>query len=109
MVLDFSTFKQSIQKFLDEHFDHKFLVNKRFASRIMQTDETAISIGENTARHLSIIANPEMVCELDFDPTSENLAEFIFNKLGTLFDKGNAIKVSSVRIYEGENNYAQYP
>lgn len=83
MVIDFGLIKETACKWVDERFDHKFLV--------FRDDPLAETLRDFPG-----------IVELDFNPTVENLCRYIFEKIG-------ASNLRSITISESEENYATFP
>ncbi len=87
MVVDFNDVK-SILNEITERFDHKFIVEK------------------DTLRSATIMMLEEEdfdMAEVDFRPTAENFAKYIFDEC-----KKSGITPSKVRVFESENTCAEY-
>ena len=88
-VIDFIELKEKIGKWIDENWDHAFLVNA-------QDQELLNALESLTEKKVFI-----------FDvgnPTAEVLAKYLFDYVHKLY--GNL--VSKVRIWESPNQYGEY-
>lgn len=82
MVIDFGEIKRTVCKWIDEKFDHKFLV----------------FVDDPLAEALKDFPG---VVVLDFNPTVENLCRYVFGEI-------NSQSLRSVTISESEENYATF-
>lgn len=82
-VLDFSVIKSLLCEWLEREWDHKFLVWNQDPMR-------------TTLVHL----DPEGVVEVPFNPTAENMAEFLLHVVGPHQLKGTSARLISVEIEE---------
>ena len=87
MVMDFGEIKPALNRIADE-FDHKLIVER------------------DTLRSSTLLMLEEESFELkdvDFRPTAENFAKYIFDRL-----KDDGLDPSKVRVYESDDAYAEY-
>lgn len=87
MVMDFNDIKPILNQIADS-LDHKLVIEKdslRSATMLMLEEEEF------------------EIVELNFRPTAENFAKYVFDKL-----KENGVNPSKVRVYEAETSYAEY-
>lgn len=82
-VLDFSVIKAKLCEWLEEHWDHKFLIWKK--------DPQAAALKA---------LDPEGVVLVDFNPTAEKMAEHLLHVVGTYQLKGTGVVLCSVVIEE---------
>lgn len=82
-TLDFSVMKELLDNWIESHWDHKFLIweNDPRASKLTLTD-------------------PDGVVLLDFNPTAENLANYLLRNLGPVALKKTKAKLVAVRFWE---------
>lgn len=85
MVRDFVEIKRSIQRWIDEHLDHKMILRK---------DDPAVPALKRLKEPLLLI---------DENPTAETLAHLIYDVAKRL-----GFPVSSVRLWETDNSFATY-
>lgn len=87
MVIDFSDMKKLLREIADK-FDHTLVyeADSMRGSTLMMLDEEEFDL-----------------CEVEFRPTAENFAKYIFDKL---IEGG--IPVCSVKVYESPENCAEY-
>lgn len=82
-VLDFSVIKTLLCEWLEREWDHKFLVWNQDPMR-------------TTLVHL----DPEGVVEVPFNPTAENMADYLLNVIGPRQLAGTSARLIEVRIDE---------
>lgn len=82
MVLDFGVMKKLLDHWVEKNWDHRFLIweNDPRAAIIMKTDSTTIL--------------------LDFNPTAENLAEYLLRNIGPKVLKGTGATLVGVKFHE---------
>lgn len=83
MVVDFGVIKSTLCQWLEDNWDHKFLVWK---------EDPFLA-----ALHL---ADPEGVVVVPFNPTAENMAQYLVEVVGPKVLNGTAVKLSAVHIEE---------
>lgn len=86
-VIDFSVIKQLVGDFIDNEYDHRFLVN--------QADDRAEGL----------VALDPTVRVVDFNPTAENLAEELLHAAQTALSP-LGLDVTKITLWETENAYA---
>ena len=87
MVVDFSNLKKDLKEIAD-HFDHSLIME---TGSLKQATEDAL-----LAENLRIV-------KVDFRPTSENFAKYIYDEMA-----GRGYKVIEASVYETPNNVAFY-
>lgn len=82
-VMDFSAIKQHLCYWLEEEWDHKFLVWEKdpFATTLKALD-------------------PEGTVIVDFNPTAENMGQYLIDEIGPRQLSGTGVKLVSVNIEE---------
>ena len=85
MVRDFEEIKQSIQRWIDEHLDHKMLLCKQ---------DPALPL-------LKQLGEPFF--EMEMNPTAESIAKLIFD-----VTKQHGFPVTAVRLWETDQSFATY-
>ncbi len=92
-VIDFSVLKEKIGGWIDKHWDHTFLVNEQ-------------DLGlRNLLDHVEDRNKPIFVCE--FNPTAENMAEYLLKTVCPKVLKGTMVTVVKVELWETENCKAE--
>ena len=94
MVIDFADIKQIAQKYIQEELDHAFMV--------WDKDEELLEYFSNSKGHKPVI--------VPFTPTAENVAAYIFQKLGDKFADifNTGLHLHSVKLWETPSSYALY-
>lgn len=87
-VIDFSVLKEKIGSWIDENWDHTFL--------IYQKDEMLMAVRDALVKN-----KPAYIC--DFNPTAENMAEFLLKIVCPIVLMSSGVKITKVEIYETEN------
>jgi len=82
-VMDFSVIKDLLCEWLEEHWDHKFL--------IWQDDPWAPGLKQ---------MDPEGTVVVGFNPTAENMGEYLINTVGPEQLAGTGVQLVSVNIEE---------
>ena len=82
-VMDFSVIKEKLCVWLEEYWDHKFLVFKDdpWANILKETD-------------------PQGVVVVDFNPTAENMGQYLIDVIGPRQLAGTNVKLTKVIIEE---------
>lgn len=90
-VLDFSAIKERLSDWVEREWDHKFLVWKEdpWADTLLDMD-------------------PVGVVGLDFNPTAENLAEYLVKVIGPQQLEGTGCTLKSVKFEETRKCSATY-
>ena len=87
MVVDFSNLKKDLREIAD-YFDH---------SLIMETGSL------RQATEYALIAENLRIVKVDFRPTAENFAKYIYDEMTS-----RGYKVIEASVYETQNNVASY-
>lgn len=87
MVVDFSNLKKDLREIAD-YFDHSFIME---TGSLRQATEDAL-IAENLR-----------IVKVDFRPTAENFAKYIYDEMTS-----RGYKVIEASVYETPNNVASY-
>lgn len=90
-VLDFSELKSRTKGWLDENWDHSFLV--------FEKDENAISALESV--------QPSRLFKMPYNPTAENMARYLLEEMCPKVLDGTGARATRVRIWETEESYAE--
>lgn len=90
-IVDFSDLKTRCKGWLDEHWDHSFLVYEKDANAIQALKSV----------------QPSRLFELPYNPTAENMAKYLLEVAAPEFMKGSGAQVVRVRIWETEDSYAE--
>ena len=87
MVIDFTDLKHELKNFADT-LDHAFIIEKG-------------SLRYET--HKALLEDDFKIVEVDFGPTAENFAKYIFDEF-----KNKGYDVRAVEVYETPKNCARY-
>lgn len=90
-VIDFSAIKNRLCMWLEDNWDHKFLVYR--------DDHRA-----NTLKQL----DPKGVVIVDFNPTAENMAEYLVNHIGPAVMAGTGVTLVQCDVEETRKCEASY-
>lgn len=88
-VIDFSVLKSVIDKWIDTHWDHAFLIYEQ--DTLLMPIRTTLSFQK-----------PAFICK--FNPTAENMAKFLLNEVFPDIFSKYPIKIFKVELWESENN-----
>ncbi|MBA7705215.1 6-carboxy-5,6,7,8-tetrahydropterin synthase [subsurface metagenome] len=88
-IVDFVELRDRIGKWIDENWDHAFLVNDQ---------------DEELCRALNVLNNKKVFTFRNENPTAEVIARHLFEYVYELYGD----LVSRVRIWESPNQYAEY-
>ena len=85
MVMDFEEIKSKVQTWVDRELDHKMILNRRdpILSDMRKHGQPCVTI--------------------DGNPTAESIAKLIYD-----YAKSKRLPVSSVKLWETRNSYAQF-
>ncbi len=90
-VLDFADLKQRTKGWIDENWDHSFLV--------FEKDLNAISALE--------MVQPKRLFKMPYNPTAENMARYLLEVMCPQVLAGSGAKATAVRIWETDEAYAE--
>lgn len=90
-VIDFSVLKEKIGSWIDQHWDHTFLVYEK--------DTLLIQALQGVEGK-----KPPFICP--FNPTAENMALYLLKTVCPLQLEGTGVKITQVIVYETDNCYA---
>ncbi len=88
-VADFVELRERIGKWVDEHWDHAFLINDQ--------DQELLSAFNSLTEKKIFVFHEE-------NPTAEVMARYLYDNVHKLYGD----LVSKVRIWESPNQYAEY-
>ncbi|CCB85197.1 6-carboxy-5,6,7,8-tetrahydropterin synthase [Parachlamydia acanthamoebae UV-7] len=91
-IIDFSVLKDRIGSWIEEYWDHNFLVYER--------DEKVVEMLRSIPRK-----KEPFICK--FNPTAENMAEYILREIGPLMLEGTGVTITKVTLYETDNCYVE--
>ncbi|MFD1771845.1 6-pyruvoyl trahydropterin synthase family protein [Sphingobacterium suaedae] len=90
-VVDFSVIKSTLCQWLEDHFDHKFL--------IWEKDELLPQLNEIAGNSLVIVP---------FNPTAEHIARYLVEDIGPAALEGHPVKLVACRVEETAKCSATY-
>lgn len=91
-VIDFSVLKEKIGGWIDKNWDHNFLVFEK---------DHALLYG------FKVAALDQQPCVLPFNPTAENMADYLLKVVCPRELAGTGVQVTRVRVHETSNCYAE--
>ena len=89
-VVDFSVIKERLCQFLEEYWDHRFLVF------------------DEDPDLKALLAIDSSITVVDFNPTAENIAEYLVTVIGPMMLRGTSVRLVSVTIEETAKCSATY-
>lgn len=95
-VLDFSVIKEKLCMWLEEFWDHKFLA---WIKDPLLSELVILSGGRTLSDELWTMMS-ESIVWVPFNPTAENMAEFLLKQIGPMQLKGTGCTLTSVTIEE---------
>ena len=90
-ILDFSVLKSRVKGWIDEHWDHSFLIH--------QDDENA--------RQALELVKPCRFFVMPYNPTAENMAKYLLEQMCPEVLEGTGATACQVRIWETDESYAE--
>lgn len=90
-VIDFAVLKERIGGWIDRHWDHGFICHAEDAEAL---------------RAMAAIPN-QKVFQLNANPTSENMADYLLRVVGPNELKGTGVRIVRVVLWETENCYVE--
>ncbi len=90
-VIDFGAIKEILGKWIDENFDHNTILCKKDSE-----------LGKNIENSTS-----QKIFYLDYQPTAENIAKFLFEEICPKLFQNQEIKCVKIKLYETPNCYAE--
>ena len=91
-VIDFSVLKERVGSWIDKYWDHTFIVFEK---------------DEEMVRSLEMVCSPKKPFLAPFNPTAENMADYLLRTICPKVLQGTGVKVSKVIIYETDNCCAE--
>lgn len=90
-VLDFADLKARTKTWIDQNWDHSFLV--------FEQDQNAIDALE--------AVKPCRLFKMPYNPTAENMARYLLEEMCPKVLAGSGARATSVRIWETDESYAE--
>ena len=101
-VIDFSVIKEKLCMWLETNWDHKFLAWEK-DTLICSLDSLMFQNSDNPTANIKDEDNKffnESIVWVDFNPTAENLAEYLLNIIGPRQLAGTGVTLTKVIIEE---------
>ncbi|MCM2282652.1 MAG: 6-carboxytetrahydropterin synthase [Bdellovibrionaceae bacterium] len=92
-VIDFSVLKQKLGGWIEQNWDHQFLVYEKDAELLA------------ALRTLPDSRDGLFVCP--FNPTAERMAEYLLKVVAPSVLAGSGVRVTQITLWETENCYAE--
>ena len=99
-VIDFSEVKSRLCMWVEDNWDHRFLA--------WENDEVMIEMAKALGGHKRHDVFFDSVVWVSFNPTAENMAEFLVKVVGPIQFKGTGIKLVKCDIEETRKCSASY-
>lgn len=90
-VLDFSVLKSRVKGWIDENWDHSFLVHEK----------------DDNARKALEMVRPCRLFVMPYNPTAENMAKYLLEEMCPEVLAGTGARACQVRIWETDESYAE--
>jgi 6-pyruvoyltetrahydropterin/6-carboxytetrahydropterin synthase len=90
-VIDFAVLKSRFKSWIDEHWDHGFLLNENDANGIAAAG----------------MVEPSKVYILPYNPTAENMAIYLLHEVCPQLLEGTGVRTTKVVIWETEEAFAE--
>ncbi len=90
-VLDFSDLKKRTKTWIDEHWDHSFLVYEKDANGIAALE----------------MVQPRRLFVMPYNPTAENMARYLLEEVCPTVLAGTGARCVAVRVWETDEAYAE--
>lgn len=90
-VIDFGVIRTKLQHWVDTHWDHNTILH-----------EADRALGESIATQTG-----QKIYYLPFNPTAENMARYLMEKISREIFPGDEVQCVSLRLYETPNCYAE--
>ncbi len=90
-VLDFADLKNRVKGWLDENWDHSFLIHEEDAN----------------ARQALEMVQPTRLFIMPYNPTAENMARYLLEQMCPVALAGSGARAVRVRIWETDESFAE--
>lgn len=91
-IIDFSVLKEKVGGWIDTNWDHNFLVYSK---------------DEETINALNSISDNRKIFICDFNPTAENMAQYLLYNVCPIVLKDTGVIVTSIVLHETPNGRAE--
>ncbi len=95
-VIDFSVLKAKLGGWIDEHWDHGFILHHKDEAGIL-----ALNMFNNVQKEVI-----QRQYHLPCNPTAENMAQYLLREICPFALQDTGVEVVHVRLWETENCYA---
>lgn len=90
-VIDFGVIKAKVGSWIDEHWDHAMILWSQ----------------DPDLEKIRSCEGYKPVFVTDFNPTAENMAYFLLDKICPQLLEGTGVKITKIRLYETTNCYVE--
>lgn len=90
-IIDFSVLKEKVGRWLDEEWDHTAILFEKDKAMVEAVQKVQVN---------------KKVFVSNFNPTAENMAQFLLSEICPKVLKGTGVQVTAVRVYETPNCFA---
>ncbi|MEL6106987.1 MAG: 6-carboxytetrahydropterin synthase [Planctomycetota bacterium] len=90
-IIDFSELKRRVKGWIDEHWDHSFLIHE----------------ADENARTALAMVKPCRLFILPYNPTAENMAKYLLEVMCPEVLAGTGSRACQVRIWETDESFAE--
>lgn len=90
-VIDFADLKARVKGWIDEHWDHSFLIFDQ----------------DQNARAALEMVQPKRLFLLPYNPTAENMARYLLEEMCPKVLAGSGARAVRVRLWETDESYAE--
>jgi 6-pyruvoyltetrahydropterin/6-carboxytetrahydropterin synthase len=90
-VIDFSDLKNRMKGWIDQHWDHSFVVWEE----------------DHNARAALEMVTPRRIFLLPYNPTAENMARYLLDVMAPTALAGSGARATRVRLWESDESYAE--
>ncbi|MCC9604067.1 6-carboxytetrahydropterin synthase [Stieleria sp. JC731] len=90
-VIDFSDLKKRVKGWIDDHWDHGFLIHK----------------DDDNARQALEMVTPSRIFIMPYNPTAENMAKYLLEEMAPVALDGSGARAVRVRIWETDESFAE--
>ena len=91
-VIDFSVLKEKAGKWIDDNWDHTFLINEKDVELLSAKD---------------LLQKNKQVFICSFNPTAEEMAKYLIDNVFPDLFAEDKIKITKVVLYETENCFVE--
>jgi 6-pyruvoyltetrahydropterin/6-carboxytetrahydropterin synthase len=90
-VIDFSVIKELIGQWIDENWDHTMIIWEK----------------DPNLKHLLLCEGHKNIWVSGFNPTAENMAQYLLDVICPTLLKNTGVVVDKIRLYETSNCYVE--